>query len=240
MRATALFLLFPLATAVATGRGVDEDRLMRRDGLLAYSLPQLGDAAEYLSGTLTAEVEVLPSGEVGGVRFDPSQWPFGEKAAADAITKWRFVPLRRHGSRWRTVKIVVPPEMGRDGEAGTETAYEPPLTLQIQRYYPTVRRWPRVNGKVAEKRCEVHGEAMHIELVPFGASGPPPPPDSKPPREFVEFEEAFRREFPNSSERAFTGCVIPRETQVEIYVCGACRLAKQAWLNAHPGFRAPY
>lgn len=204
-----------------------------RDGVLAVVAPALDDSNSYVSGKVSVDVLVVADGSVADVRpmpcgGDALLWSLAEAA----VRRWKFVA---HDAGWRTITFEIMPQAETMDGTTIATWYESPLTLRAMRMRSSVIRWARVDGKPPEKSCAVHGERMHIELLPVHGSGPPAgmSPDLE------TFVRSFVAEFPNSGESIDTGCMVPPEKFAEAYICNACQAARKAWLAARGLERPP-
>jgi hypothetical protein len=80
--------------------------------------------------------------------------------------------------------------------------------------------------KAAE--CEVHGQRLIQTLVPieYGLVMHEP-----------EYLLGLRAIFPNATMVVGGGCIAGEETHARVKYCPQCRIAKLAWMAAHPGLR---
>jgi hypothetical protein len=231
MRKAMLFVLvfLSLSFAARTAEDAGEDaRECARDGVRTYALPELNLSPYWYTGGWKAEldVEVEPDGRVGAIHPLTDVW-----LPEMNVAKWTFVPLGGRQVRWHRVTIVFDDDVDSLEPPSLAARYESPFTLHIWRKVALVRHLPRVDGRIPEKSCEVHHEAMQVELLPFqGCGGPPlpaglegvpgPPPEAEP-----------RELFPNVFDFAAGGTAL--ESKMEVYVCASCRRARDAWRAAH-------
>ncbi|MFL6196138.1 MAG: hypothetical protein ACJ75H_18305 [Thermoanaerobaculia bacterium] len=101
-----------------------------------------------------------------------------------------------------------------------------------------LRRLPRVNGKILERRCPVHHEAMTVDVVPihYGLLLPEAAGLAGPRQEVEAYWREKRAYFPETSRGVSGGCIVGVEKEAEVYSCRSCREAEAAWLKKHPAF----
>ena len=187
---------------------------------------------------VNVQVEVAPDGTVVATRLVDADTPFFlVRVTLAAAALWRFdpAPIKRE----LTISFALAGEKVTDEEPpGLTARYENPFTVRLQYITPLTERLKRLDGRVPEQRCKVHGRPMDVAVVPirYGLtmneySYP------EPERRMREtYWKALERHFPNAPEWRGAGCIVQPQTQEEVYVCPRCKELKQAWLTAHPGF----
>src|SRR5438067_11602195 len=183
---------------------------MAVDSVRAYTTPPVMDERGWaLSGTVTFDVEVLPNGDVGDVRYGAGD-PYLAQLSINKARKWKFVASK---TVWRTkITFAVEPQGETIVDTRVETRYESPRMLHVQRFQSIVNRWPRVDGKPPEKTCPLHNERMHIEIIPIRYSGPLD----------LGYRRVHNAEFPNTAECVLLADYHVPEKFAEAYICNAC------------------
>lgn len=189
-------------------------------------------------GVVTVEVEIDSTGAVidASVLSHPGV-PLLQPWAEAAAKHWRFEPSGGTWTRRRVLTFSFEGKRRAPKLAEVIARYESPLTLHIAYIEPSVLFLDRVDGKIPDTTCEVHDVPMTVELVPLGYGLPHGvDPDSSEGAAQERWWNAQAELFPNAPRRKLGGCIVSSETQVEVYICPACRAARDQWLEEHPEF----
>lgn len=184
---------------------------------------------------MKAVLDVNPDGSVARVQRLLT-WPSYEfsDAVEASMRKWQFLG----GSSRRRVVLVELDQKPSPGATHVEArqlasvAYRPHV-VRYTLHYDDVYRQPRVNDLPEERWCPLHRQQMFLREVPLTHGLPPPPSAAR--RAYLHAAET---QFPNGAVYVDGGCNNPMRG-AEVYVCDACRDAREAWLAAHGGQEPP-
>ena len=197
--------------------------------------------ARALSGTVTVRVAIDQRGNVTSSEVETSLL-FLTGSAAAAARKWTFTSDYKSEAREALLSFVFAGVQETEEPSHVEALLVEPLTMRVVYMQSTVSRLPRVDGKIAERRCPVHHEVMAVDLVPIGYGLPmgyivdENPITKRRLSERKAYGKAKTKFFPESHWSARAGCLVRPETKAEVHYCQSCREAELAWLRRHPGF----
>jgi hypothetical protein len=190
--------------------------------------------------TVEVDVEVDSAGTVvAAAARSRTAHPTLASWSEEAAFEWRFEPTNDSSAQSRTLTFVFEGVVPEAEPQLADTRYVSPLTLHVLLMQPTVMVIDREHGAIPEKSCQVHDAAMSVELVPIGYGliiGPSP--NSAEGRKRARFWRALKKDLPNAPQEHDGGCVMSAETRAEVYICPACRAARDRWLEDHAGFEA--
>jgi hypothetical protein len=166
--------------------------------------------------------------------------PIATKCAEAAAKKWVFVPSYRDDAREAHLSFLFLSDNEETEDAShTIFSFDDPWTVRIAYARSTVRRLPRENDGIPEKRCPVHGEVMAVEVVPvyYGCFTPATVDERSPElAEWRAYRDARKKLFPETSWSTYGGGA-GLEPKGEVYYCRSCREAERAWVAKHPEWR---
>jgi TonB family protein len=202
-----------------------------------------GFMASGIHGTVVIRVTLDRDGKVTTSTVEHSL-PIVTRCAEAAARKWIFVPSDREDAREALLSFIFTGVFQQTDEPGHMlSSFDDPWTVRLGYARSNIRWLPRVNGRIPEKRCPVHGEVMAVEVVsaeyglPMMRVGDED--SSEEQRRQAErdaYLEARAKLFPETNRVVRGGCIV-HELKQEMYYCRSCREAELAWLAKHPGFK---
>jgi len=119
--------------------------------------------------------------------------------------------------------------------------------LELIQRFPTILPIQKVDGRIPEEICSLHGERMRLGLtnilygLPEAEIGSPndlahiwQKIRQKIRRRFSYYEAAGKY-FPESKLWVWGGCMVEIEKKAETLYCQSCRNAELNWRKKHPG-----
>jgi TonB family protein len=169
------------------------------------------------------------------------------KAAESAALKWKFNSLSQtSNTRVGQITFSFKFELEEAVEVKDDITFTPPGRLELIYKIPTIRPIHKVDGRIPEETCQMHGERMQLGLanVLYGL------PESvivypndlahiwqnihRKIRRRFSYDEAARKYFPESNLWVGGGCEVGVEKKAEALVCQSCRNAELNWRKKHP------
>src|SRR5262245_22520787 len=166
------------------------------------------------------------------------------KAAESAALKWKFNSLSKT-SKTRVGQITFSFKIELEEAVGVkdDVTFTPPGRLEIIHKIPTILPIQKVDGRIPEETCPLHGERMRLGLADIRYGLPNPeivyPNDlahiwqnirHKIRRRF-SYDEAERKYFPESRLWVGGGCMVEVKKKAETLYCQRCRNAELKWRN---------
>jgi TonB family protein len=166
------------------------------------------------------------------------------KAAESAALKWKFNSLSQT-SNTRVGQITFSFKIELEEAVGVkdDITFTPPGRLEIVHKIPTILPIQKVDGRIPEETCPLHGERMRLGLADIRYGLPNAeivyPNDlahiwqnirHKIRRRF-SYDEAERKYFPESRLWVGGGCMVEVEKKAETLYCQRCRNAELKWTN---------
>jgi hypothetical protein len=193
-----------------------------------------------VSGQVLIRVTIDKQGKVTSSTFEHEQ-PFTTQCSEAAAKNWLFAPSAQDDNREALLSFLFTGEREETDEPShVISSFDDPWTLRIAYAESTVRRLPRENGAIPEKRCPVHDEVMAVAVVPVwygmplghlvGEESPEELRKQAAERAYWEAKEKF---FPETNRHERDGCIV-HERKAEMYYCQSCREAEREWLESHP------
>jgi TonB family protein len=168
--------------------------------------------------------------------------PIVTRCAEAAARKWTFAPADRDGAREALLSFIFTGALQKTEKPGHMlSSLDDPWTMRLAYAESTIRWLPRVNGRIPEQRCPIHGTVMAVEVVSaeYGlmmrGGNEDSPEEQRKEAERDAYLEAREKTFPEANRYARGGCIV-HEPKEEMYYCHACRKAERTWLASHPGF----
>src|SRR5262245_25273300 len=169
------------------------------------------------------------------------------KAAESAALKWKFNPLfQKSNTRIGQIAFSFKFDLEEAVEVKDDIIFTPPGRLELIHKVPTIRSIQKVDGRIPEENCALHGERMRLGLAEI-AYGLPKAEFGYPNdlahiwqnirqkiRRRFSYDEAARKYFPESNLCVGGGCEVGVEKKAETLYCQSCRNAELSWRKKHP------
>jgi hypothetical protein len=165
--------------------------------------------ARAFTATVVVEVDVSADGVVQDAHAVKRSF-FLDVLARAAACEWRFAPASagKHQLTFEFERVI-------GGELSyVDIQYEEPKTLRAVIHVSDVGRLERINGKVVDEICDVHGTVMALALVPVTYGLPAnlfrdSDPDAwRREHAWDAYSDATSRLFPNTRYSASGGCTV--------------------------------
>src|SRR5262245_38772426 len=228
--------------AIAGTRQVEELTVVSTAAPACPPMARLANA----QGEVTVSVSVNAQGEVIAAQALEGHVLL-RKAAESAALKWKFNSLSQT-SNTRVGQITFSFKIELEAEVGVkdDITFKPHGRLEIIHKIPTILPIQKVDGRIPEETCPLHGERMRLGLADIRYGLPNAeivyPNDlahiwqnirQKIRRRF-SYDEAERKHFPESNLCVGGGCEVGVEKKAETLYCQSCRNAELSWRKKHP------
>ena len=240
-------LIFILLAAKISGSGEALAEIRQIEELTVTSTaapvyPPIARAAN-VQGEVIVSVSVNPQGDVIAALALEGHVLL-RKAAESAALKWKFNSLSQtSNTRVGQITFSFKFEFEEAVEVKDDIIFAPPGRLELIHKVPTILSIQKVNGRIPEENCPMHGERMRLgqaEILyglPRAEFGHPNDLAhiwqnvwQKIRRRF-SYYEAARKHFPESNLLVWGGCQVGVVKKSEMLYCQRCRNAELKWRN---------
>jgi TonB family protein len=229
--------------AIASARHVEELTVVTT---AAPVYPPIARAAN-VQGEVIVSVSVNAQGDVIAAQVLEGHVLL-RKVAESAALKWKFNSLSQtSNTRVGQITFSFKFELEEAVEVKDDITFMPPGRLELIHKIPTIRPIQKVDGRIPEETCPLHGERMRPGLADI-SYGLPKGESSYPNdlahiwqnirqkiRRRFSYNEAARKYFPESNFWVGGGCMVGVENKAETLYCQSCRNAELNWRKKHPG-----
>jgi TonB family protein len=198
-------------------------------------------------GSVLVAVDVDAQGSVASAKAIEGH-PLLRQSAEAAAMLWKFAPASdRDPLRSTRLTFVFDMKYEEETSVRDEIAFLPPYTLEFTYKIPTIAALPRIDERLPEETCRLHGERMKLDVVPI-LYGLPRATITYRTVDVISFlqnikrtltkresySEASARLFPSSNMIGYGGCMVSYEIKTEVLYCAKCRAIEAEWRRQHP------
>src|SRR5262245_12769462 len=249
IKCLAIFIFTLLsAQAFGSGEAIAETRHIEELTVVSTAAPVYPPIARAANaqGEVIVSISVNSQGDViAALALEGHE--LLRKAAESAALKWKFNSLsQKSNTRVGQITFSFKFELEEAVEVKDDIIFTPPGRLELIHKVPTILSIQKVDGRIPEENCPLHGERMQLGLASISYGLPKAefgyPNDlahiwqnirQKIRRRF-SYDEAARTHFPESNLCVGGGCEVGVEKKAETLYCQSCRNAELSWRKKHP------